>query len=89
MTAACWAAHASTGVTNIFRHNSNIFGHTIDIFAHLDHEGVHAAGAVLGAGQQLAGADHLYDLLVAVAVVGLQQDTELVSSIEDTELRDQ
>ena len=86
MTAACWAAHASTGVTNIFRNNSNIFGHTIDIFAHLDHEGVHAAGAVLGAGQQLAGADHLYDLLVAVAVVGLQQDTELV---EDTELRDQ
>ena len=89
MTAACWAAHASTGVTNIFRHNSNIFGYTIDIFAHLDHEGVHAAGAVLGAGQQLAGADHLDDLLVAVAVVGLQQDTELVSSIEDTEPRDQ
>ena len=88
MTAACWAAHASTGVTNIFRHNSNIFGHTIDIFAHLDHEGVHAAGAVLGAGQQLAGADHLDDLLVAVAVVGLQRGTALVSSIEDTELRD-
>ena len=54
----------------------------------LHHEGVHAAGAVLWAGQQLAGADHLDDLLVAVAVVGLQQDTALVSSIEDTELRD-
>ena len=38
----------------------------------LHHEGVHAAGAVLGAGQQLPGADHLNHLLVAVAVVGLQ-----------------
>ena len=38
----------------------------------LHHEGVHPAGAVLGAGQQLAGPDHLYDLLVAVAVVRLQ-----------------
>ena len=38
----------------------------------LHHEGVHPAGAVLGAGQQLAGADHLDHLLVAVAVVGLK-----------------
>ena len=90
MTAACWAAHASTGVTNILRQFKYFWAHyTTDIYAHLDHEGVHAAGAVLGAGQQLAGADHLDDLLVAVAVVGLQQDTALVSSIEDTELRDQ
>ena len=38
----------------------------------LHHEGVHPAGAVLGAGQQLAGPYHLYDLLVAVSVVRLQ-----------------
>ena len=38
----------------------------------LHHEGVHPAGAVLGAGQQLAGPDHLDHLLVAVAVVRLQ-----------------
>ena len=39
----------------------------------LHHEGVHAAGAVLGTGQQLARADHLNHLLVAVAIVGLKQ----------------
>ena len=39
----------------------------------LHHEGVHAAGAVLGAGQQLPRADHLNHLLVAVAVVGLKK----------------
>ena len=37
----------------------------------LDHEAVHAAGAVLGTGQQLPRADHLYHLLVGVAVVWL------------------
>ena len=39
----------------------------------LDHEGVHAAGTVLGAGQQLTRSDHLDDLLVGVAVVRLKQ----------------
>ena len=39
----------------------------------LHHEGVHAAGAVLGARQQLPRADHLNHLLVAVSVVGLKQ----------------
>ena len=40
----------------------------------LHHEGVHPAGAVLGARQQLAGSDHLYHLAVAVAVVRLQTE---------------
>ena len=39
----------------------------------LHHEGVHAAGAVLGARQQLPRADHLNHLLVAVAVVRLKK----------------
>ena len=38
----------------------------------LHHEGVHPTRTVLWAGQELAGPDHLYDLLVAVSVVGLQ-----------------
>ena len=36
------------------------------------HEGVHSRRTVLGAGEQLAGADHLDHLLVGVAVVGLE-----------------
>ena len=39
----------------------------------LHHEGVHAAGAVLGARQQLTRADHLNHLLVAVTVVRLKK----------------
>ena len=45
----------------------------------LHHEGVHPAGAVLGAGQQLAGPDHLDHLLVAVAVVRLKCLPSVVS----------
>ena len=45
----------------------------------LDHEAVHAAGAVLGTGQQLTRADHLDDLLVGVAVVRLQSVNNSVS----------
>ena len=45
-----------------------------DLVPALHHEGVHAAGAVLGAGQQLPGPDHLDHLAVAVAVVGLKPE---------------
>ena len=48
----------------------------------LHHEGVHPAGAVLGTGQQLAGADHLDHLLVAVAVVRLQRENNKYSVIK-------
>ena len=43
-----------------------------DLVPALHHEGVHPAGAVLGAGQELAGSDHLDHLLVTVAVVRLK-----------------
>merc|ERR1719362_802679 len=45
-----------------------------DLVPALHHEGVHAAGAVLGARQQLPRPDHLYHLAVAVAVVRLEPE---------------
>ena len=49
----------------------------------LDHEAVHAAGAVLGTGQQLPRADHLYHLLVGVAVVWLHTRNNISSENRD------
>ena len=50
----------------------------------LHHEGVHPAGAVLWAGQQLPRPDHLDDLLVAVAVVGLKYEQLNVNYLQTT-----
>ena len=50
----------------------------------LHHEGVHPAGAVFGAGQQLPRPDHLDDLLVAVAVVGLKYEELNVNYLQTT-----
>ena len=43
-----------------------------DLVPALHHEGIHSAGTVLRTRQQLARSDHLYHLLVAVAVVRLK-----------------
>ena len=47
-----------------------------DLVPTLHHQAIDSPGAVLGLRQQLAGADHLDDLLVGVAEVGLQAEGE-------------